>query len=546
MTRLPQVFNVASYTVDRPVADGLGKKVAIECGDEIVSYGELQERTNRAGNMLRQLGVALEQRILLALLDSTEFLYCFFGAIKIGAVAVPVNPLLRAQDYEYLLNDTRARVAIFSEASLPEIQKLSRNRLPYLEQIVLAGSGGAQFLNLSELMNVAATELNPEPTSKDDAAFWLYSSGSTGPPKGCVHLHHDMVVCSETYAKGILQMGARDRCYSVARLFFAYGLGNAGYFPLHCGATTILSPDRPTPSRIFADIERYRPTLFFSVPTNYAALLAHQREDGREFDLSSIRLAISAGELLPSPLFTRFKERFGVEILDGWGSTETLQMALSNSPGQVRPGSSGKIIPGYDAKIVSDDGITVANGEIGQLLIRSDSTCTGYWNQHEKTKATFEGPWFRTGDKYYQDEDGYYWYAGRADDLFKVNGRWLSPAEVESALIAHPAVREAAIVGRADKEGLIKPAAYVVLQESFLPSDPLRRELQEWVGKRLGNYKKPSWIEYLPELPKTATGKLQRFKLRELQSSAGGPESGGEEPQESADRQNDNGDTQHV
>lgn len=534
MITLPEVFNVASYTADRPVYAGLGKKVAIECGDAVVTYKELQERTNQAGNMLRQLGLALEQRVLLALLDGTDFLCCFFGAIKIGAVAVPVNPLLHAHDYEYLLNDTRARVAILGEAALAEIQKLSRDRLRYLERIVVAGSGRTPFLNLGELMKAASPELNAELTRKDDAAFWLYSSGSTGPPKGCVHLHRDMVVCSETYAKGILQMHEQDRCYSVARLFFAYGLGNAGYFPLHCGATTILSPDRPTPSRIFADIERYRPTLFFSVPTNYAALLAHQREGKNEFDLSSIRYAISAGESLPAPLFARFKERFGVEILDGWGSTETLQMALSNSPGKVRPGSSGNIIPGYEAQILNDDGTSVPKGEIGQLLIKADSTCIGYWNQHEKSKSTFEGAWFRTGDKYYQDEDGYYWYAGRSDDLFKVNGRWLSPAEVESALIAHPAVREAGVVARVDGAGLTKPAAYVVLQESFLPSDPLRRELQEWVRERLGNYKKPYWIEYLPELPKTATGKLQRFKLRELQRSAG-PESGGDELPESVE-----------
>ena len=526
MITLPHIFNVASRMVDQNVAEGRGAKVAIECGDKVVTYQDLLERTNRVGNLLRGLGVDLEQRVLLALLDSPEFLYCFFGAIKIGAVAVPVNPSLRAQDYEYLLNDTRARVAVIGEASLPEIQKLSRDRLRHLESIVLAGNTQTQFLNLSELMEAASPELNAEPTSKDDVAFWLYSSGSTGPPKGCEHLHHDMVVCAETYAKSILQMNERDRCYSVARLFFAYGLGNAGYFPLYCGATTILSPAQPIPSRILADIERYRPTLFFSVPTNYAALLAHQREEGKEFDLSSVRHAISAGESLPGPLWERFQQRFGLEILDAWGSTETLHMVLSNSPGEVRPGSSGKIIPGHAAKIVNDDGMPAAKGEIGHLLIRADSTCIGYWNQHERTKATFEGAWFRTGDKYYQDEEGYFWYAGRADDLFKVHGRWLSPAEVESALIAHPAVREAAVVSRADGAGLIKPAAYVVLHENFRPTDPLREELQEWVGKKLSSYKKPNWIEYLAELPKTATGKLQRFKLRELQKPADGPESG--------------------
>jgi len=521
---LPEIFNVASLMVDRHVAEGRSAKIAIECGDEVVTYQDLLERTNRVGNVLRRLGVDLEQRVLVALLDSPEFLYCFLGAIKIGAVAVPVNPLLRAQDYEYLLNDTRARVAVFGEASLAEIQKLSRDRLPYLKEIVVVGNGSASFVNFRELLTAASPDLRPEPTSKDDVAFWLYSSGSTGPPKGCIHLHHDMVVCSEAYAKGILRMNERDRCYSVARLFFAYGLGNAGYYPLYCGATTILSPARPTPAGIFADVERYRPTLFFSVPTNYAALLAYERQ-GSEFDFSSVRQAISAGESLPAALFERFKQRFGVEILDAWGSTEALQMVLSNTPGEARPGSSGKVIPGYEAKIVNEQGTAVPQGEIGQLVIKADSTCSGYWNQHEKTKATFDGGWFRTGDRYYQDEDGYFWYAGRADDLFKVNGRWVSPAEVESALIAHPAVREAAVVAREDRAGLIKPAAYVVLQENLSPSDALREELQGWVGQKLSNYKKPQWVEYLPELPKTATGKLQRFKLRELQRSAGGSES---------------------
>jgi benzoate-CoA ligase len=526
---LPEIFNVASFMVDRHAAEGRGTKVAIECGDEIVTYQDLLERTNRVGNALRRLGVDPEQRVLVALLDSPEFLYCFFGAIKIGAVAVPVNPLLRAQEYEYLLNDTRARVAVFGAASLPELQKLSRHRLRYLEEIVLVGNTNEPFVNFRELLKAASPDLSPEPTSKDDAAFWLYSSGSTGPPKGCVHLHHDMVVCSEAYAKGVLRMNELDRCYSVARLFFAYGLGNAGYYPLYCGATTILSPARPAPAGIFADVERYRPTLFFSVPTNYAALLAHEHGKDGEFDFSSVRHAISAGESLPGALFERFKQRFGVEILDAWGSTEALQMVLSNFPGEARPGSSGKVIPGYEAKIVDEQGIVVPPGEIGQLVIKADSTCIGYWNQHEKTKSTFEGAWFRTGDRYYQDEDGYFWYAGRADDLFKVNGRWVSPAEIESALIAHPAVREAAVVAREDQSGLIKPAAYLVLHENFSQGDTLRGQLQDWVGKKLSSYKKPQWVEYLPELPKTATGKLQRFKLRELQKSAGEPQSGGKE-----------------
>jgi benzoate-CoA ligase family protein len=517
LINLPSVFNVASHLVDRNVAEGRGRKIAIECGDERVSYQQLAERTNRVGNVLRALRVYPEQRVALLLTDTPEFLYCFLGVIKIGAVAVPINTLLKPPEYEHILNDTRAQVVLVSESLLPRLQSIPRDRFRFLRQLVVVGDPGQHHACLQELMDSASPELEAEVTNKDDAAFWLYSSGSTGIPKGCIHLHHDMVVSSELYARGILGMNQNDRCYSVARLFFAYGLGNAGYFPLHCGATTILSPERPTPSRIFSDIERYRPTLFFSVPTNYASLLAHHPDGEREFDLSSVRHAVSAGEALPAPLYERFKQRFGVEILDGMGSTEALQMVLSNQPGRVKPGSSGELIPGYEAKIVDDEGHAVAPGEIGNLMVKGDSICAGYWNQHERTKDTFEGHWLRTGDKYYQDEGGFFWYAGRADDLFKVNGSWLSPAEVESALIGHPAVLEVAIVARDDESRLPKPAAYVVVKPGVLPTEALGHELQDWVAGKMAGFKRPRWIEFLPELPKTATGKLQRFKLRELQ-----------------------------
>ncbi len=523
MINLPETFNVATFFVDRNVEEGRGEKIAIECGDECVTYGQLLERTNRTGNALLELGVRSEERVLLLLLDTPEFLYSFFGAIKAGAVAVPTNTQARTQDLEYILNDCRARVAIVSEALLPHLQSIPREELRYLREIVVAGpaeSAGEPAGNhkkLRDLMKFASPEMAAATTNKDGPAFWLYSSGSTGASKGCVHLHRDMVVCTELYAKGILRMNENDRCFSVARLFFAYGLGNAGYFPLGCGATTILDPLRPIPANIYADIERHRPTLFFSVPTNFAALLACYREDGREFDLSSVRHAISAGEALPAPLFQRFKERFGVEILDSLGSTETLQMVIANRPGEAKPGSSGKIIPGYEARLVDEGGNDVAPNEIGDLLIKGDSTCTCYWNKPEKTLETFAGGWFHTGDKYFQDEEGYFWYAGRANDLFKVNGQWLSPAEVESVLIAHAAVREAAVVAREDKDGLSKPAAYVVLNSEATPCEQLAQELQELVGQKIGGYKRPRWIEFLSEIPKTATGKLQRFKLREMQ-----------------------------
>jgi len=513
---IPQSFNAATYFVERHALEGTGSAIAIECDTERVSYQQLLERTNRVGNVLRHLGVRMEERVALLLPDSPEFLYVFFGAIKIGAVAVPLNTYLQAGDYEYLLNDARSRLLFVHESLLPTVESIPRERLRHLEKIVVIG--GHETGSFADLMRTASPHLEAAPTCKDDAAFWLYSSGSTGTSKACIHLHHDMVVCSELYAKGILKMTAQDRCYSVARLFFAYGLGNTGYFPLACGATAILSAQRPDPATIYANIERFRPTLFFSVPSNYVALLAYQDPGGKEFDLSSLRQAVSAGESLPAPLFERFRDRFGVEILDGLGSTEALHMVISNCPGDARPGSSGKIIPGYEARLVDEADRDIVQGEIGSLLLKGDSICAGYWNQHEKTKRSFEGAWFRTGDKYYQDEDGYYWYAGRSDDLFKVNGRWLNPAEVESALIAHPAVREAVVVAREDASKLTKPAAYVVVQSDVRPDDDLVRTLQEWVTQRIGAYKRPRWIEFLPELPKTATGKLQRYKLRELQA----------------------------
>lgn len=518
MNSLPEKFNIASYLVDRNVHEARGEKIAIECGEERVRYRELLERTNRAGNLLRGLGVRRGERVLLLLLDSPEFLYCYFGAIKIGAIAVPVNPFQKAKDYEYVLNDSGASVAVVDESLVEQLEAIPPERRPHLKERVVAGGAGGGGKLLAEEVRAASALLEAECTSKNDPAFWLYSSGSTGPPKACVHLHRDMAVCAELYAQKILGMNESDRCYSVARLFFAYGLGNAGYFPLSVGATTILSPARPSPAGIYADVARYRPTLFFSVPSNYAALLAHRSENGSEFDLSSVRHAISAGESLPAPLFERFKQRFGVEILDALGSTESLQMVIANRPGEVRPGSSGKLIPGYEAKIVDENGKEVEAGEIGNLLVKGDSICAGYWNQEEKTKATFDGDWFRTGDKYHQDADGYFWYAGRSDDTFKVNGRWLSPAEVESALIAHPAVLEAAVVARDDEDGLTKPAAFVVVKADFPAEGGLAEELRDWVAERVGGYKRPRWVEFVKELPKTSTGKLQRFKLRERQN----------------------------
>jgi benzoate-CoA ligase len=373
---------------------------------------------------------------------------------------------------------------------------------------MLAGSGAA---------------LDAAPTTRDDAAFWLYSSGSTGFPKGCVHLQHDMHVCAELYAGPTLALTERDITFSAAKLFFAYGLGNGLYFPMAAGASAVHLADRVTPQSAFETIHAQHPTIFFGVPTLFAGMLAVPDAAAR-FDMSSLRLCVSAGESLPAELYQRWRERFGIEILDGIGSTEILHIFISNRGGAVRPGSAGQLVPGYSARILDEDGSPVPVDEIGNLYIAGDSTCALYWNKHERTKQTIVGEWVATGDKFSRDADGYFWYAGRSDDMLKVSGQWVSPVEVEAALIAHPAVLEAAVVGREDADGLVKPEAYVVLQAGQTPSDELAQALKQQVRGMLAPHKYPRWIVFVPELPKTATGKIQRFKLREqaAEAAAGG------------------------
>jgi benzoate-CoA ligase len=526
VTGQPDVFNAATYFVDRNVAEGRGDNVAIACGDERVTYRQLAERVNWFGQALRRLGVQPEQRIALILQDTPAFAYCFFGAIKAGVVPVPLNTMWRATDYLHALTDSGARVLVISEALLREFQAVDRARLTRLDHVVVVGKPPFDFaqgkpsalLSFDALLAESSADLDAEPTHKDAMAFWLYSSGSTGGPKGCVHLQHDMLVCAQSYAKAVLGMTAADRCFSAAKLFFAYGLGNALYMPFAVGATAILMPEAPAAPRVYDIIERHKPTLFFSVPTNFAMLLAHRRE-GADFDLSTVRYAVSAGEALPEPLFRRFKQRFGVEILDAIGSTECLHMFIANRPGNVRPGSSGQVVPGYEAKIVDEHDQPVPVGQIGNLLIKGDSTCAFYWHQHEKTKQTIQGEWIRTGDKYHCDADGFYWYGGRSDDMLKAGGIWVSPVEIENVLIDHEAVQECAVIGRDDGDGLSKPFAYVVLKAGVTASPELAAALQQFVRERLADYKRPRGVEFVPELPKTATGKIQRFKLRALAPS---------------------------
>jgi benzoate-CoA ligase family protein len=510
-----QAFNAADYFVDRHLREGRGLHIAIECENQRVTYSELSERVNRIGNALREtLQVRMEERVPLLLPDIPEFAYCFFGAIKIGAVPVPLNTLLRATEYEFLLNDTRARVAITTDSLLHLIQQIPRKRLPFLQSIIVVGAATHGTVSFSELLASHSVDLASALTCADDVAFWLYSSGSTGSPKGCIHLHHDMVAATEQYARNILQICESDRFFSAAKLFFAYGLGNALYFPLSVGATSILWPGPPSSQNICEVIARHRPTLFFSVPSICAALMDFCGSNG-DFNLSSIRLGVSAGEALPASLSERFSKRFGFEILDGIGSTEALHIFVSNSPGDVRHGSSGRPVPGCEVKILDDQGQPVAPGEIGTLWVKSDAVCAAYWNRHEKTKQTIQGHWISTGDKFHQDADGYYWFDGRDDDMLKVSGMWVSPVEIESVLIEHPAVAEVAVVANKDKDGLTKPVAWVVLKAGFTGNSELASGLQEFVVSRLPNYKRPRSIEFVSELPRTATGKIQRFKLRQ-------------------------------
>ena len=509
---LPTRFNVASHFIDRHLDTGGGEALAFLCEDRVLTYADVADLANRTGNALLDLGVRMEDRVLMACLDAPEFVGTFWGAIKMGAVPIPVNTLMRAADYLYFLNDSRAKVAVVSAPLLAEVGP-ALSQAPHLRHVLVAGGAAGPHLSWEERVGKASGALAAADTSKDDAAFWLYSSGSTGFPKGAVHLHHDMVVCYETYAKQVLGIRADDRVFSAAKLFFAYGLGNAGYFPLGARAQSVLYPHRPTPEGVFDVIARRRATLYFGVPTLYAAMLAVKDADKR-WDLSSLRLCVSAGEALPEELYERWQDRFGVEIIDGIGTTEILHIFLSNRPGAARPGSSGLPVPGYEAMIVDDDGRPVPKGEIGNLRVKGDSTMAFYWNKHDRTKDTLFGHWMQTGDKYYQDEDGYYWYAGRADDMLKVGGIWVSPVEVEGTLIKHPAVLEAAVVGHEDTDRLVKPRAFVVLKDAAAGAPGLAEELKAFVKDKIAPYKYPRWIEFVSELPKTATGKIQRFKLR--------------------------------
>ena len=507
------MLNAASWFVDRNVAEGRGRTPAFHCEGRTLTYADVQELVNRSGNALLELGIQREDRVALLCHDAPEFLGALWGAIKIGAVPVPINTFLTPEEWLYCLDDSRAPVLVIS-APLFEPAAAALGRAAHLRHVLVAGGPAGPHLSYEDRCSRAKSDLAAAATSRDDPAFWLYSSGSTGAPKAAVHLQHDMVVCSETFARHVLGIRSTDTAFSAAKLFFAYGLGNSGYFPASVGAQCVLHPQRMTAALAFEVLTRRRPTLFFAGPALYAAMLALEDAPPRE-DLASLRLCVSAGESLPADIFLRWKDRYGVEIIDGIGTTECLHMFISNRPGAVKPGSSGQPVPGYEAAIVDERGAPVAPGEIGNLRIKGDSIMSGYWNQPEKTAAALRGGWIETGDKYYQDADGYFWHCGRSDDMLKVKGAWVSPVEVEAALIQHPALLQAAVVGHKDAEGLIKAKAFVVLKDPSQASDALAAELMTFARARLPPYKCPRWVEFRTELPMTATGKIQRFKLRD-------------------------------
>ncbi len=514
LLELPERLNAAAVFVDSHLAEGRGEKPAILCEGRTVTYADLHEGVNRFGNAMRGLGLRMEERVAILLPDSPEWVFGFFGAMKIGAVAIPMNTMLKAKDYEYLLNDSRARVVVVAPPLLAHVLEI-RDQLRYLQHIIVAGEQAEGCLHLETLMQEASAELEAEDTSKDDAAFWLYSSGTTGFPKGAIHLHHDMIVEADLYAKNTIGLTETDVSFSVAKLFFAYGLGNGLYFSLRMGATTVLLPGRPTPDAVFEVIDTYEPTVFYSVPTSYAALLHTAEESGRT-SLGRVRMCISAGEPLPKPIFDNWLDHFGVDIYDGIGSTEILHIFISNRPGSVKPGSTGQIVEGYEARIVDEHDNELPVDEPGTLLIKGDSIAAGYWNKHEQTKETFRGQWINTHDKFRIDEDGFFWYAGRTDDMMKVGGQAVWPTDVEAILKAHPAVLESGVAAALDKRGLVKPRAFVVLKSGQEGTPELARELQDFVKKTTLPHKYPRWVVFVDQLPKTATGKIQRYKLREM------------------------------
>ncbi|WP_299917002.1 benzoate-CoA ligase family protein [uncultured Roseobacter sp.] len=504
--------NAAHYFVDRHLTEGRGDKTAYrEAGTgRSLTFQQMADGAERLAGALLRAGIRPEERVAMLVLDTVEFPQIFFGALKCGVVPIPINTLLAAPVYDAILRDSRAS-ALFVSAPLYQTIAPVLAENPYLRHVIVIGAADIEGTEAFEDFLQGAERVPTRPVSADETAFWLYSSGSTGQPKGVQHVHSSLQATADTYGAHVLGLTEADRVFSAAKLFFAYGLGNALTFPLAVGATTILFADRPTPVDMIATLNAEKPTVFCGVPTLYAAMIAEMDKTGTPD--APLRRCISAGEALPEDVGMRWEAHTDVAILDGVGSTEMLHIFLSNRPDDLEYGTSGTAVPGYDMRLVNEAGAEVGDNEIGELLVNGASSAAGYWNQRAKSRATFEGVWTRTGDKYERRPDGRYVYCGRTDDMFKVSGIWVSPFEVEQALASHASVLEAAVVAARDAEGLEKPKAFVVL-EGAAPED-LETLLIEHVKSRIGKWKYPRWIEIVEDLPKTATGKIQRFKLRD-------------------------------
>ncbi|KWR92149.1 benzoate-CoA ligase family protein [Cupriavidus sp. IDO] len=519
ITPLPAQYNAAADLLSRNIAAGRGDKIAYIDDAGTLTFAELDERSRRFAGALRDAGFRQEERLLLCALDTIDFPTVFLGCLLAGVVPVAVNTLLTVDDYAYMLGHSGARAVVVSEALAPTM-KAAIGKSGLAPMVIVAGpyTESAPSCCVGAMIARTRSPAQPVRTGPDDMAFWLYSSGSTGRPKGTVHTHGNLFHTADLYAQRVLGIREDDIVFSAAKLFFAYGLGNALTFPLTVGATTLLMAERPTPAAVFRRLTGHRPTIFCGVPTLFAGMLAAPDLPARES--VALRVCTSAGEALPRDIGDRFLAHFGCDILDGIGSTEMLHIFLSNRPGEVRYGTTGKPVPGYDLKLLDESGEPCADGEIGDLYIKGPSAALMYWCNRDKSRDTFVGEWTRSGDKYVRDADGYFTYAGRSDDMLKVGGIYVSPFEVEAALAQHPAVLEAAVIGVADADELIKPKAFVVMRPGQQWHEGMEAELQAFVKSRLAPYKYPRQIECVAELPKTATGKIQRFRLRQREEAA--------------------------